>query len=70
MLSINLEVKPVRISHDLARVLFLLESGIYNIVNGVVWAWLLFLVQFFIWILEVFLDTWPVYLLHYLGLTS
>lgn len=36
MLSINLEVKPIRISHNLARVLFLLESGIYNIVNGVV----------------------------------
>lgn len=28
MLSINLEIKPVRISHNLDRALFLLEPGI------------------------------------------
>lgn len=36
MLSINLEIKPVKISHNLDGILSLLEPGIQNVVNGLI----------------------------------
>lgn len=40
MLNINLDVKSMRISHNLERMLFLLKPGVQRVVNGMVDAWL------------------------------